>query len=124
MIQVSRAVFEVMAEAAWLEVPEVFRARVGNLVILIEDVATRDDVDPDDSEDDPAELFGLYVGEGMAEHGEGMELPATIRLFQRAHESACDTLEELQAEITRTMLHEVAHHFGIDDDRLEELGAY
>lgn len=71
-------------------------------------------------------MFGLFEGVALTESGvdAGHALPNTIRIFQIPHEEVCDTLEELQAEVTRTMHHEVAHHFGIDDDRLEEIGAY
>jgi predicted Zn-dependent protease with MMP-like domain len=51
-------------------------------------------------------------------------LPNRIRVFQWPHEEVCETMEELREEVFRTVHHEIAHHFGIDDDRLEEMGAY
>ncbi|HEX2750914.1 MAG TPA: metallopeptidase family protein [Verrucomicrobiales bacterium] len=125
MIEVTREMFRRMAETAWLEVPEELRARVENLHIVIEDEPTKEDYVLNEVPDDE-DLFGLFEGvaitESMPDGGHGM--PNTIRIFQIPHEEVCDTLEELQAEVTRTIHHEVAHHFGIDDDRLEEIGAY
>ena len=125
MIEVTRETFRRMAEQAWMEVPEELRARVENLTILIEDEPTAADYALNEVPDDE-DLFGLFEGSALTDSmlDAASVLPSTIRIFQIPHEEVCDTLEELQAEVTRTMHHEVAHHFGIDDDRLEEIGAY
>jgi predicted Zn-dependent protease with MMP-like domain len=125
MIEVTRETFRRIAEKAWLEVPEELRSRVENLRIVIEDEPSEEDYRINEVPDDE-DLFGLFEGvaltESMPDGGHGM--PNAIRIFQIPHEEVCDTLEELQEEVTRTVHHEVAHHFGIDDDRLEEIGAY
>ena len=125
MIEVTRETFRRMAEQAWLEVPEELRALVENLHIVIEDEPAAEDYVRNEVPEDE-DLFGLFEGLAMTDSMQEVSgmLPNTIRIFQMPHEEACDTLEELQAEVTRTMHHEVAHHFGIDDDRLEEIGAY
>lgn len=125
MIEVTRDAFRRMAETAWLEVPEPLRARVGNLHIVIEDEPTAEDYAINEVPDDE-DLFGLFEGVALTESAldSAHALPNTVRIFQIPHEEVCDTLEELQEEVTRTVHHEVAHHFGIDDDRLEEIGAY
>jgi predicted Zn-dependent protease with MMP-like domain len=125
MIEVSRDTFRRMAEKAWLELPAGLRDRVENLHIVIEDEPTAQDYAENEVPDDE-DLFGLFEGMALTDSmlDMGHALPNTIRIFQVPHEEVCDTLEELQAEVTRTMHHEVAHHFGIDDDRLEEIGAY
>lgn len=108
-----------------MEVPEDLRTRVENLQIIIEDEPTPGDYLLHEVPDDE-DLFGLFEGQALTDstldlaHG----MPNTIRIFQIPHEEVCETLEELQAEVTRTVHHEIAHHFGIDDDRLEEIGAY
>jgi predicted Zn-dependent protease with MMP-like domain len=114
-----------MAEQAWEEVPQEFRARVGNLQIVIEDEPTSEDYALNEVPEDE-DLFGLFEGHALTESTleSASVLPNTIRIFQIPHEEACDTLEELQIEVTRTMHHELAHHFGIDDDHLEAIGAY
>ena len=125
MIQVSRRVFQMMAEQAWHEVPEELRTRVENLHIVIEDEPTPQDYALNEVPDDE-DLFGLFEGHALTESSldGGGALPNTIRIFQFPHEEVCDTETELQAEVTRTMHHELAHHFGLDDDYLEAIGAY
>ena len=69
-------------------------------------------------------LFGLYEGVPLTERtsGYGMVLPDKITIFQEAFEQEFSDDEELIAEVRRTVLHELAHHFGIDDEHLERLG--
>ena len=125
MIEVSREMFRRMAEKAWLEVPAELRTRVENLRIVIEDEPSAEDYALNEVPEDE-DLFGLFEGSALTDSMLDVSnvLPNTIRIFQMPHEDVCGTLEELQEEVTRTMHHEVAHHFGIDDDRLEEIGAY
>ena len=114
-----------MAEKAWLEVPEELRARVENLTILVEDEPSAEDYRINEVPDDE-DLFGLFEGHAVTESSieGGPILPNTIRIFQFPHEEVCDTEEQLQEEVSRTMHHELAHHFGLDDDHLEAIGAY
>ena len=68
-------------------------------------------------------LLGLYEGVPLTERADyGMVLPDKITLFQKAIESICSSDEEVVTEVRNTVVHEVAHHFGIDDDALTEMG--
>jgi len=69
-------------------------------------------------------LLGLYVGVPLPERGSDYagELPDVIYLFRRPHLGLGLPRDKLHDEIVRTLVHEVAHYFGIDDDRLGELG--
>lgn len=69
-------------------------------------------------------LFGLYEGIPltMRDSGYSIVAPDKITIFQRVIESACSTEEEIADQVRTTVIHEVAHHFGIDEDKLEELG--
>ena len=80
-----------------------------NVVVLIED-------EPD--------LLGLYEGYALTERGweYGGALPDRIMIYREAICDICSTAEEVVEEVTITVVHEIAHHFGIDDDRLHELG--
>jgi predicted Zn-dependent protease with MMP-like domain len=71
-------------------------------------------------------LFGLYEGVPLTERtsGYGMVLPDKITIFRQPIEAYCQTDEEVRQTVRRTVLHELAHHFGISDERLRELGAY
>jgi predicted Zn-dependent protease with MMP-like domain len=95
--------FEAAAQAAVESIPEEFRPYLENTVFILEE-----------SSDDG--LMGLYEGATALAAGEGM--PERITLYKRAHEQASDTLEELVAEVQRTILHEVGHHFGMGEDDL------
>lgn len=69
-------------------------------------------------------LLGLYVGTSLADQSvqHDYELPSVIFLFQEDLELVSDTPEQLQEEIRTTVLHEVGHHFGLDEDQLDALG--
>ena len=69
------------------------------------------------------ELLGLYEGIPLPErYGYDLVLPDKITLFQKPIETICETQEQIAEEIKATIVHEIAHHFGIDDDRLHNLG--
>lgn len=69
-------------------------------------------------------LLGLYEGVPRTKRGShyGMVLPDKITIFQRPIEAKCHSDDEIVSEIERVVKHEIAHHFGIDDERLRELG--
>lgn len=69
-------------------------------------------------------LLGLYEGIPLTQRGGGYNivLPDKITIFQRPIEQICSTYAEIVDQVRTTVIHEVAHHFGIDDERLKELG--
>ena len=71
-------------------------------------------------------LFGLYEGIPLTERTShyGLVLPDKITIFRQPIEARCRSDEQMRQVIQRTVLHELAHHFGISDERLRELGAY
>jgi predicted Zn-dependent protease with MMP-like domain len=95
--------FEAAAQGALDSIPEDFRPYLENTVFILEE----------GSEDG---LLGLYEGATALAAGEG--LPERITLFKRAHEESARTIEELVTEVRRTILHEVGHHFGMDEGDL------
>ena len=104
--------FERAVEDALDELPAWAERALENVVVLVED----------EDADDP-DLLGLYVGVPLPEREGGPPLgPARIIVYRLPLEDMADSPEELRDEIRTTVLHEVAHHFGIDDDRLDELG--
>jgi predicted Zn-dependent protease with MMP-like domain len=125
MIKVTREKFEHIVWEAVDELPESLRSRITNLEIEVQMRPTDDDLEYADF-DDPADLFGLYRGVPLTERDThyDMALPDLITIYQHAHELECDTLPQLREEVRRTVRHEIAHHFGISDERLDELGAY
>lgn len=114
VIRFSRNEFEVAVDDAIDLIPdELFRA-MENVVILIEQ-------EPPPS--DP-HLLGLYEGVPLTQRDSSWmgSLPDTIRVFQGPLERMCSTRDELVHEITVTVVHEIAHFFGISESRLHELG--
>jgi predicted Zn-dependent protease with MMP-like domain len=73
---------------------------------------------------DEADLLGLYEGVALTERDSNYagSLPDTITIYRDALLDVCDSDEQVVDEVTITVIHEIAHHFGIDDDRLHELG--
>jgi len=68
-------------------------------------------------------LLGLYVGQPLTNRGfYGETLPDRIMIYQQPIERICRSEQEIVEQVRETVLHEVAHHFGIDDDRLDEIG--
>ena len=104
--------FEQHVRAALESLPPQLAKAVRNLELVIED----------EHPDEP-DLFGLYEGIPLPERGDeaGM-LPDRISIYRRPLEEEFPDPAELQEEIRITVLHELAHHFGIDEDRLDELG--
>ncbi|MBN1856464.1 MAG: metallopeptidase family protein [Dehalococcoidia bacterium] len=70
-------------------------------------------------------LFGLYEGVPLTERTSeyGLVVPDTITLFQDSIEEACNSEAEMAEQIRKTVLHELAHHFGIDEERMDEIEA-
>ena len=113
-VEMSAADFEILVNRAIDEVPDELAALVSNCVILVEDEAPADE---------PG-LLGLYDGIPLTERGEFYSgaLPDRILIFRHPILAICDTVEDVVEEVHITVVHEIAHHFGIDDDRLHELG--
>jgi predicted Zn-dependent protease with MMP-like domain len=95
--------FEEAAQAAIDSIPQEFQPYLENTVFLLE-------------ESSPDGLMGLYEGAGAFAAGE--TFPERITLYKRSHEDAARSMDELVEEVRRTILHEVGHHFGMDEDDL------
>ena len=103
---------ELVSDALDLIPPELATA-LDNVVVLVED---RDSEEP--------ELLGLYQGVALTERDSSYagSLPDTITIYRKALLEICDTEAQVVDEVAITVIHEIAHHFGIDDERLHELG--
>ncbi len=107
---------------AMSELPDVFLERMDNIDIVVEEWPTRDQL-IGSGLDESELLLGLYEGIPIPDRYDyNLVLPDKITIFQRAIESICDTDAEIVSEVRVTVVHEVAHHFGIDDDALHEMG--
>jgi predicted Zn-dependent protease with MMP-like domain len=114
VIEMSRERFEELVSDALDLVPEDLTRLIDNCVVLVED---------DPPADDP-ELLGVYDGIPITERDSSyvMAVPDRITIFRNPTLVMCDSEDEVVEEVGITVVHEIAHHFGIDDDRLHELG--
>jgi predicted Zn-dependent protease with MMP-like domain len=103
---------ELVGDALDLIPPDLASA-IDNVVILVKDRHV-----------DEPELLGLYEGIALTERDSwyGGSLPDTITIYREALLDVCASEEEVVDEVAITVIHEIAHHFGIEDDRLHELG--
>jgi predicted Zn-dependent protease with MMP-like domain len=108
--------FEELVEDALESIPEELYQLIVNVAVIVED--------------DPPEpgLLGRYTGIPLTERGESyggyghLVMPDRIEIYRRPICAMCDDEDDVVEQVGITVVHEVAHHFGIDDDRLDELG--
>ena len=105
--------FDELVGDALDQIPPQLASAIDNVVIL---VADRNEEEPD--------ILGLYEGVALTERDSWYagSLPATITIYREALLEVCESEAEVVDEVAITVIHEIAHHFGIDDDRLHELG--
>ncbi|MFL6159191.1 MAG: metallopeptidase family protein [Marmoricola sp.] len=108
------AAFEELVADALDRIPGPLAALMDNVVVLVEAEPPADDPD----------LLGLYVGTPLTERDSGytFQAPDQVLIFQGPLLRMCEDVEELAEEVEITVVHEVAHHFGIDDDQLHSWG--
>ena len=117
-----RRKFERLVDQAIQELPAEFREKLENVAVIVEDhpsdeILERMEVPTGDT------LFGLYEGTPLTDRGMQSPLyPDRIWIFQEPIEDHCQTEDEIREEIKTTIVHEVGHFFGLDDDYLEDLG--
>jgi predicted Zn-dependent protease with MMP-like domain len=114
----SRRAFERVVDEVLGTLPAWVVERIDNLQVVVEEWPSADQ-DPDEEG-----MLGLYDGVSLAERGIDYfaAMPDTIWVFRGPHLELGLTSQELRAEIRTTVLHEIAHHLGIDDERLHDLG--
>lgn len=124
VIAVSRQTFTRLVRGAIHGLPSPFQENLANVDVVVEQRPSARQLRRARV---PAghTLLGLYEGLPQTRRGGwyNFALPDRITIFQEPLEAICDTEEELTAAVRRTVVHEIAHHFGIDDARLTELGA-
>ena len=119
---VTHAPFEQLVERALARIPDPFREALAEVAIVIDDDLTAqqrldNDLAPDE------DLYGLYEGVPRTEYGaDWTSVPNRITLFRLPLEADFADPGDLAEEVRITVIHELAHHLGIDDDRLGELG--
>ncbi|WP_100810828.1 MULTISPECIES: metallopeptidase family protein [unclassified Microbacterium] len=114
MIDLNAEAFEALVVSELDALPDEMVEGLDNVVFVVEDRP----------EDGTLDLLGLYDGTSLTErdrYGIG-ELPDRIIVYREPHLAACENEDELRDEVHTTLVHEIAHFYGIDDERLHELG--
>jgi len=122
-MRLRRRRFEALVRQALTTLPPDLLQMLDNVAIVVEDWPSEDELTlaglgPEET------LFGLYIGVPLTERTSSytLALPDKIIIYQGPLEESCQTTAELVKEVRTTVIHEVAHHFGISDARLTELG--
>lgn len=122
-MRMTRREFQDVVRRALEELPTVFQDALHNVDIQVRWAPTaherrRVGLRPG------SELFGVYLGIPLTKRGRGysMVAPDVIVIYQRTHERYCRTEAEMVEQARQTLLHEIGHYMGIDEDRLHELG--
>jgi predicted Zn-dependent protease with MMP-like domain len=117
--------FQQLVVQALDDLPEDIRQELDNVEVVVSDWPTAAELKSVGLK--PGQLLlGLYHGVPLTKRGNhyGMVLPDKITIFQGPIERICRTRQQVIRQVQRTVKHELAHHFGISDDRLRDLGAY
>lgn len=122
MISISDHEFDQAVEEALELIPDEFRPHLDNVVV---EILPRVTSEIQREHDVPEDVLGLYVGVPLEEKGPErapVPLPDRVLLFREPLRAMCGSKEQLIEEIRVTVLHEIGHHFGLDEDHLAELG--
>ncbi len=107
--------FERLVVEAFRQIPDELKVYLDNVDVVVDDMPSWDQLAGHQIEEGEY-LLGLYEGVPLTDRDEyGMVLPDKITLFQESIESVCSNRDEIVEQIRQTVVHEVAHHFGIDD---------
>jgi predicted Zn-dependent protease with MMP-like domain len=124
-LRLSTSDFEHLVAQALDELPQFFRDKLQNIEVVVADWPTVSQLRAAGL-GERSLLLGLYEGVPLTRRNSyyGLVLPDKVTIFQGPIEQYCRTTASMARQVRRTVLHEIAHHFGIDDDRLRKLGAY
>lgn len=119
-LEMSDDAFEALVQQAIDAIPESIFAMMDNVIFFIED-----EYSPEPGEPENPEILGIYDGISLTERDldwAAGALPDRITIFKNPTLRICKTTDDVVREVGITVMHEVAHHFGIDDAKLHELG--
>jgi predicted Zn-dependent protease with MMP-like domain len=119
---VTRSEFEKLVEKALRKLPKGFKDKIKNVAVVVEDWAD-DETLADVGIEPPDTLYGLYRGIDITrrDSGYGNVLPDTVTIFQGPIEEDCEDEEEMAELVRETVVHEIGHYFGLDDETMHRI---
>ena len=117
--------FESAVQDAIDSIPDEFLDELENVAIIVADEPEEEDFEGDGYFTDEGDLLGLYDGIAMTERGDSYgfgDYPDTITIFKGPHERLEGSRAEILEEVRKTVVHEIAHYFGMDEDQVDEMG--
>jgi len=118
----NRRRFEALVEKALRRLPRPFKDKIANIAVVVEDWAD-DETLADVGVEPPDTLYGLYRGIDLTQRdsGYGNVLPDTIHIYQGPIEEDCADEAEMEELVRDTVIHEIGHYFGLDDETMEHI---
>ena len=118
----TRRQFEGLVEKALRRLPKTFKAKIANIAVVVEDWAD-DETLTDLGIEPPDTLYGLYRGVDLTRRDSsyGNVLPDTITIYQGPIEEDAADEEEMKEIVRETVVHELGHYFGLDDDTMHKI---
>jgi predicted Zn-dependent protease with MMP-like domain len=118
----TRRQFEALVEKAMRKLPKDFKDKIRNVAIVVEDWADDETLDEMGIEP-PDTLYGLYRGVDLThrDSGYGNVLPDTVTIYQGPIEEDCDDEAEMAQLVRETVIHEIGHYFGLDDETMHRI---
>lgn len=117
--------FEEAVQDAIDSIPDEFLNELENVAIVVADEPEEEDFEGDGYFTDEGDLLGLYDGMALTERDSGYgfgDYPDTITIFKGPHERLEGGRDEIIEEVRKTVVHEIAHYFGLDEDQVDEMG--
>jgi predicted Zn-dependent protease with MMP-like domain len=118
----TRAQFERVVERALRGLPRAFKEKLANIAVVVEDWADDETLEEMGIEP-PDTLYGLYRGVDLTQRDSsyGNVLPDTVTIYQGPIEEDCEDEAEMQEVIRDTVVHEIGHYFGLDDETMHRI---
>ncbi|MBQ9043972.1 MAG: metallopeptidase family protein [Eggerthellaceae bacterium] len=125
MYKMTDAEFEAAVQDAIDSIPDEFLDELENLAFVIAEEPDEEDFEGDGLYTEEGDLLGLYDGLSLAERDSGYgfgDYPDTITIFKGPHERLEGGRAEIVEEVRKTVVHEIAHYFGMDEDQVDDMG--
>jgi len=121
MIRINRRAFQELVREALTGLPDEFARAMKNIAVVVEEEPTEGDLESLGLDPELDDLFGLYQGVPLPERGpDAPVLPDRIAIYRLPILWACETRAEAVAEVRTTVIHELGHYFGLDEDELPQ----